>query len=55
MPKKPREKFKYVDYEKSIFHHFCKAIIEAKKSFLEGEGPTLKEKKVIKRSAHDHL
>ena len=28
---------------KNIFHHFWVAIIEANKTFLEGEGPTLKE------------
>ena len=49
MPKKSRQKFKYLENEKSfwneiksIFHHFWRAIIEViKKIFLEGESPTL--------------
>ena len=47
MPKKLRQKFKYLENEKSlqdemksIFHHFWRAITEAKK-FWEGESPTL--------------
>ena len=50
MPKKSRQKFKYLENEKSfydeiktIFHHLWRAIIEANKNiFLEGEGPTLR-------------
>ena len=50
MPKKSRQKFKYLENEKSfqdeiksIFYNFLRAIIEAnKKGFLEGESPTLK-------------
>ena len=45
MPKKSRQKFKYLEYEKSfqdeiksIFHHFWRTIIEA--IFLEGESPS---------------
>ena len=49
MPKKSRQKFKYLENEKSfsdeiksIFDHFWRAIIEAnKKKKLEGESPTL--------------
>ena len=50
MCKKSRWNFKYPENEKSfydeikknIFHHFWRAIIEAKKKiFLGGEGPTL--------------
>ena len=49
MIKKSRQKFKYLENEKSfqdeiksIFHHFGRAIIEAnQKNFLEGESPTL--------------
>ena len=37
MPKKSRQKFKYLE----IFHHFLRAIIAAnKKTFLEDESPT---------------
>ena len=50
MPKKSRQKFKYLENEKrfydeikSIFHHFWRAIIEAnKKNFFEGKSPTLR-------------
>ena len=56
MPKNPREKFKYVYYEKSfqdkiksIFHHFCKAIIEAKKKFFGRWGTDFKIKKSNKK------
>ena len=49
MPKKSRQKFKYLEKEKRfwdeikvIFLHFCRVIIEANKIiFLEGESPTL--------------
>ena len=49
MPKKSRQKFKYLKKEKSfqdevksIFHHFWRAVIETnKKILLEGESPTL--------------
>ena len=49
MTKKSRQKFKYLENEKSfydeiksIFHHCGRAITEAnKKIFLEGESPTL--------------
>ena len=54
MPKKSRQKFKYLENEKSfqdkiksIFYQFRRAIIEAKKFFLEGESPTLKMSKVF--------
>ena len=50
MTKKSRQKFKYVENEKSfwdeiksIFQHFCKAIIKVNNFFLEGESPTLKQ------------
>ena len=43
MPKKSRQKFKYLENEKSfqdeiesIFLHFCRAIIEANKKKLGG-------------------
>ena len=58
MPKKSREKFKYLlneksfqDEIKSIFHHFWMAIIEAKKNFLEGESPTLRSQSDFKTLA----
>ena len=48
MPKKSRQKLKYLENEKSfqdeiesIFHHFWRAIIEANNFFLEGERLTL--------------
>ena len=49
MTEKSRQKFKYLDNEKSfqdeiksIFHHFSRVIIEANnKFFLEGGSPTL--------------
>ena len=50
MPKMSRQKFKYLENEKSfedkikgIFHRFWRAIIEENynKNFLEGESPTL--------------
>ena len=49
MTKMSRQKFKYLENEKSfydeiksIFYHFLRAIIEVnKKIFLEGESPTL--------------
>ena len=49
MPKKSRQKIKYLENEKSfsdeiksIFHHFWRTIFEAnKKFFLEGESMTL--------------
>ena len=49
MPKKSRQKFKYLENEKSfydeiksIFHQFWRAIIEANKQFFfESESPTL--------------
>ena len=49
MSKNSRQKFKYLQNEKSfydeiktIFHHFWRAIIEANKTFfLEGESSTL--------------
>ena len=50
MSKKSRQKFKYLENEKSsydeiksTFHHFRRAIIEAKSKemFLEGESPPL--------------
>ena len=49
MPKKSRQKLKYLENEKSfedqiknIFHHFWRAIIEANnKKILGGESPTL--------------
>ena len=50
MIKNSRQKFKYLEKEKSflveiksIFYHFWRAFIEAnKKIFLEGESPTLR-------------
>ena len=49
MPKNSRQKFKYIENEKSfwdeiksIFHQFWRAVIEANnKIFFEGESPTL--------------
>ena len=49
MTKKSKQKFRhteneksYQDETKSIFHHFWRAFIEAKKKNLENESPTLK-------------
>ena len=58
MPKKSRQKLKYLENEKSfydeiksVFHHFCRAIIEANKKnfFLEGGSPTLNKNHVLPR------
>ena len=53
MTKKSKQKFKYLEnetsflFKKHFFHHFWRAIIEAHKTiFLEGEGPTLRVKKI---------
>ena len=52
MPKKSKQKFKYLENEKgfwdeikSIFHHFLRAIIEAITIFLEGECPNWRRQK----------
>ena len=53
MNKKSRQILKYLendksfyDETKSIFHHFLGASIETKQIFLEGESPTLTNKKL---------
>ena len=59
MTKKSRQKFKYLESEKSfydetksIFHHFKRALSDVnKKCFLQGESPTLKVR-VLKLGSH---